>query len=128
MTKSIWVMLLALSVGGCALETATSGRIAVGEGGSRMEARFSPRDRAVIEDYYRDRLPPGLAKRGNALPPGLARHERLPSGLRSRGLPASLEGRLAPLPGPYVRLRVDGAVVLVNRDTRVVLDVVHLDR
>lgn len=126
MTRFVLLTLLALSTAGCALETATSGRIAVGEGSSRAEAHFSPRDRAVIEDYYQDRLPPGLAKR-HRLPPGLARHERLPPGLRTQRLPASLEERLTPLPARYSRLHVDGAVVLLDRDTRVVLDVVALN-
>lgn len=38
---------------------------------------FGSRDRDIIRDYYRDQysdLPPGLAKRGGNLPPGLQKH------------------------------------------------------
>ena len=68
---------------------------------------FSSRDRDLIRDYYRDQysnLPPGLAKRGGNLPPGLHKHlERdgtLPPGLQKRvqPFPYELESRLSPLP------------------------------
>jgi hypothetical protein len=55
-------------------------------------AYFLPEERRIIENYYRSSgpsrgLPPGLAKRGGNLPPGLQKHldknGKLPPGCRS---------------------------------------------
>ncbi len=126
MIRVLCVIAAALVMNACALEAATSGRVAVSDGRNAVDVRFSDRDRAVIEDYYAS-LPPGLAKR-NGLPPGLAKHRTLPPGLRQRPLPEQLEARLSPLPSPYARVQVDGDVVLMNRNTRLVLDIVHVSR
>jgi hypothetical protein len=127
MRRIVSICVLALVVSGCAVEAATSGRIAVSDGRSAAAVRFTQRDRALIQDYYAEHkvLPPGLAKRGT-LPPGLARHQALPPGLQQRTLPSDLESRLTPLPWPYVRVQVDSAVVLLNRSTRAVLDLIQL--
>ena len=96
---------------------------------------FSPRDQEMIRDYFRDQrsnLPPGLAKR-DRLPPGLQKHlERdgtLPPGLQKRlvPFPEDLERRLPPLPTDcYCDRRVIGVdVIIVNRRTQVILDIVH---
>ena len=77
-------------------------------------AQFSSEERRMIQNYYRRHdggkkgkkkgLPPGLAKRGGDLPPGLQRHiERngqLPPGLQKRlePLPSDLHSRLPRLP------------------------------
>ena len=61
-------------------------------------AYFLPEERRIIENYYRSGgpskgLPPGLAKRGGKLPPGLQKH------LDKNGtLPPGLQKRLEPLP------------------------------
>ena len=61
-------------------------------------AYFLPEERRIIENYYRSSgpskgLPPGLAKRGGKLPPGLQKH------LDKNGtLPPGLQKRLEPLP------------------------------
>ena len=70
-------------------------------------AYFLPEERRIIENYYRSGgpskgLPPGLAKRGGKLPPGLQKHLEkngtLPPGLQKRlePLPQDLEARLTP--------------------------------
>lgn len=74
-------------------------------------------------------MPPGLAKR-DRLPPGLEkrieRGEGLPPGLAKRSLPADLEERL-----PYIdpekaeRVIVDDDVVLIEKGTGIVLDVLE---
>ncbi|MBK9166853.1 MAG: hypothetical protein IPM24_05240 [Bryobacterales bacterium] len=101
---------------------------------SRVEPVFSLSDREVIRDYYRNRrvgLPPGLAKREGALPPGLKRHlERdgtLPPGLQKRVVPfpPELNLRLQALPRGYSRGLVDGSAVIINRRTRSIADVIH---
>jgi len=58
-------------------------------------------------------LPPGLAKKGGALPPGIAK----------RQLPRNLLAQLPPPPSGYERVIVDKDVLLVNVATRVVHDV-----
>ena len=67
-------------------------------------------------------LPPGLAKKGR-LPPGLAKRRRLPPGLEKRRLPAGLYRELpAPRPGTE-RVMIDNNVVLIQKATGVVLDI-----
>lgn len=79
-------------------------------------------------------LPPGLAKRGgdlppglamrHGLPPGLARNDRLPEDVEYKPLPRDLEQRLPPLPSrDYIRVRVGTDLPILNKKTRVVIDV-----
>lgn len=129
MLRFIIVVLLAAAGAGCATHAMTSGQVVIRDDRGSVELRFSARERALIGDYYHQaakskQTPPGLAKR-EQLPPGLARGGRLPPGLQGRGLPSDLESRLTALPVPYVRLVVGRDVVLMKRDTRVVLDVVY---
>ena len=95
---------------------------------------FSTRDRETIRDYFHNRysnLPPGLAKRGGNLPPGLQKHlERdgtLPPGLQKRisPFPVDLERRLPQLPNIYVRGSIGTDVVILNRQTQRVVDIIH---
>lgn len=70
-------------------------------------------------------LPPGLAKR-DQLPPGLAkRGNRLPSGLMKSDLPTDLEKELPELPKEVERVVVDDDVLLVQRGTDLILDVLE---
>ncbi len=122
-------LILVLS-SGCASYVATSGRVVFTDEKATIDVTFSNRDRQVIYDYYRGRkgqkkAPPGLAKRGGDLPPGLAKRDTLPPGLQGRVLPAVLEAQLTLLPQSYVRVTIGADVVLLNRDTRVVLDVIY---
>jgi hypothetical protein len=95
---------------------------------------FSVHDRDLIRDYYRDRnsnLPPGLAKRGGNLPPGLQKHlERdgtLPPGLQKRvqPFPPELERRLPRLPDTYARVTLGVDILILDRRTQRIMDVVH---
>lgn len=123
MTKSGWVLLALVATNGCALETATSGRVVIGEPGAPVETHFSTSDRTIIKAYYRHH-----PVRSEAAPPGLARYRRLPPGARVQDLPPDLEDRLSVLPSRYVRLRVDDTVILLDRARRTVLDIVDLVR
>ncbi len=129
-------VLFILSLAACEVTPVQpSGHVLVQDKSTRVEIAFSKHDRDRIRRYYVGRhrkkskkLPPGLAKK-QQLPPGLSKqvqwHGRLPPGLEGRALPAELERELAPLPAGYVRIRIGGDVVLANKHTRVVLDVVH---
>jgi hypothetical protein len=101
-------------------------------GGARIV--FTVHDRDVIRDYYQRQnasLPPGLAKRNGNLPPGLQKHlERdgtLPPGLQKRvqPFPQELERRLPPLPETYARVTLGVDVLILDRRTQRIVDVIH---
>ena len=117
--------------GGCATYASTSGQVVLKNDNASVDVRIGDNDRALIENHYqkskkhKKSLPPGLAKRGGNLPPGLAKRDKLPPGLQGEPLPSGLEGKLSPLPPNYVRVRVGQDIVLMDKKTRVVLDVVY---
>jgi hypothetical protein len=100
--------------------------------------RFSDSERRIIEEYYgrgnhskRKGLPPGLAKRGGNLPPGLqkqlARNGQLPPGLQKRvePLPLELSRQLPLLPEYWERVIVERDVILLDRRTNRILDIIE---
>lgn len=72
-------------------------------------------------------LPPGLAKR-DQLPPGLQkqldRNGRLPAGLAKRDLPADLMSKLTKRSTSQDVIIVDNDVVLLDKTTGIILDVI----
>ena len=104
---------------------------------SRAE-RFLPEERRIIEEYYHKSkkakqkgLPPGLAKRGGNLPPGLQKqldkNGRLPPGLQKRlePLPVDLDRRLPRLPKYWERVILERNVILIDRRTQRILDIIE---
>jgi len=89
--------------------------------------------RDVIRDYVHhtptSSLPPGLAKRGGNLPPGLEkqlhRNGTLPPGLQKRlsPYPPSLARRLPYLSDDYDGGFFDGRVVIFNKHTSAIVDI-----
>jgi len=101
-------------------------------------SHFLPEERRAIEDYYRQGskgkakgLPPGLAKRGGKLPPGLQNHldknGQLPPGLQKRlePLPVDLDRRLPRLPEYWERVVLERDVILIDRRTNRILDIIE---
>jgi hypothetical protein len=99
-------------------------------------AYFLPEERRIIENYYRSGgpskgLPPGLAKRGGKLPPGLQKHleknGRLPPGLQKRlePLPQDLNAQLPRLPDYWERVILDRDVILVDQRSNRILDIIE---
>ena len=94
---------------------------------------FSEADREIIGRYVRatpeQDLPPGLAKRGGKLSPGLEKQLRkkgtLPPGLQKRltPFPVVLERQLPPLAPDLRRVFIEGRAVIYNSKTGLVLDV-----
>ena len=72
-------------------------------------------------------LPPGLARK-ESLPPGLAmqleKNGTLPPGLAKRELPEDLANKLPPTPKGRERVIVDNNVVLIEKATGVILDII----
>ena len=127
----IAVMAMAVGVAGWAAASRTADAASV-------EVSFSLKERQVITNFFagsgggggneqggKDKkkkkkkgvgnqgIPPGLAKKGGALPPGIAK----------RQLPNNLLSQLPPPPQGYERVIVDNDVLLVNIATQVVHDV-----
>ncbi len=120
---------VALAAGTPAIQGKDHGK---GKGQSRVEVVvFQPASRQIIIDFFHtppSGLPPGLAKRGGDLPPGLEkqlrRNGRLPPGLEKKlvAFPVELERRLPPLPAGYRRGMIGGRAVIFDPG-RLILDV-----
>jgi len=85
----------------------------------------------VLSARDRRLLPPGLAKRGSDLPPGLqkqlAKNGKLPPGLEKRlqPFPPQLESRLPKLPPYYERGVIGSDVIILNRKTQMIVDIMR---
>jgi len=124
----VGVLLMTL-MSSCATHVATSGRVVVRDDQGEQAMRIGDQDRKIMYDYYRHpastrKTPPGLAKR-ERLPPGLAKRDILPAGLQGRALPRDLESRLSPLSSIYERLLVGHDVILLHRNSRIVIDIAY---
>ncbi len=100
----------------------------------RIGAVFGDQDRATVQAYYGDRYaqarrcPPGLAKKNNGcLPPGQAKKyivgQPLAADVVWYPVPPVLVQRLPPLPTNHAYVRVGADVLVLNRSTRLVVDV-----
>ena len=118
----------AVILAGCATYTATSGRVVVTDTNAHVAVIITDADRRLIESYYQSKkgkgTPPGHAKR-EQLPPGLAKRDRLPADISGEPLAPDLERRLSPLSSSYVRFRVGPDIVLIERRTRVMVDIAY---
>jgi hypothetical protein len=105
-----------------------------GQGQQKKEAVvqfvFNDRDRDLVNRHFTANLPPGLAKRGGDLPPGLDKQLRrngtLPPGLqkRIRPFPRTLLDQLRPLPSGYRYGIVDEHVIIYRPDNFLIGDVI----
>src|SRR5713226_401184 len=111
------------------------GNIKHGDDDDAPPYAFNDHDRDAMREWYqdhRDALPPGLAKK-DRLPPGLERQlaERgtLPPGLLKhiQPCPEELERRLPPPPPDCTHVVIGGHVVLLNHRTNRVLAVFHFE-
>lgn len=120
MRQLLMMVLVTWMLGGCATHVASSGSVVLQDDSRATHAGFSDRDRQIIMDYYqrhkRDQQAPST---------GLVRRDVLPPTLPSRRLPTALETQLTPLSQPYMRLEVGNDVVLIDRNTRVVIDIIY---
>ncbi len=119
--RQVFMMVMVTPLlGGCATHVASSGSVVIEDSGRAAHAGFSGRERQIIMEYYQRH------KREQQAPStGLVRQDVLPPTLPSRRLPPALEAQLAPLSQPYVRLEVGNDVVLIDRSSRVVIDIIY---
>ena len=117
--------------------TADRGKKHGREAGTAGAISFLPHEIRIISEYYRSGtsgLPPGLAKRGGNLSPGLEKHLRrngqLPPGLQKKvePFPTVLDARLHPLPPGYRRVVTSGWALLVHDVSNVIVDIIELSR
>ena len=129
MVATIAIAVVASLMTGCATNGPVYGRgtATMYDDRGRVSVAFTNRDRELIRHYFGKQLPPGLAKR-EQLPPGLrkqlVRRGTLPPGLQTHRLPSELDRQLSLLPHGYVRLRVASDVLLLDEQSRVILDVI----
>lgn len=114
------------AVSGCVAQALTSGRVEISNDSVAAMPEFSARDRELIHDYYVEHRRAGtLEHQRRTVGEKLERGERIPADIERRALPAELERRLTPLPALYRRAIIGADVVLFNRRTRVVVDIVR---
>ena len=108
------VSLAALALAGCAGQAAKTG--------DTSGMRFSDAERKLIIAFYEQQgaLVAGRQKPAQRVKVG----DKLDSGQRPTRLPDELTRLLAHLPDPYTRLSLGADVILVNRNTHDVLDVI----
>lgn len=84
--------------------------------------RFSDAEKRLIIDFYAQQ---GARVAGRQVQAQRARvGEKMDSGQRPTRLPDDLNKLLSYLPNPYTRLILGSDVILVNRDTHDILDVI----
>jgi len=145
MRTLITVLSVLLLLAGCQTTAprVTRGSVEVASDSARFKLYFTDREKQLIHRHYRDvkkhnkkykkkykkkqkHVPPGLAKKKH-LPPGLqkqlVRKGSLPPGLQGRDLPIDLKRHMHWLPADYIRVVVGSDIVLMNKKTRVIFDV-----
>lgn len=114
MQRRDFLVFASLLVAGCATKTSSVP--------DSSGLRFSDSDRKAITGYY--------SQSGGRTPTGVIPAQRakvgdvLDSGLRPNKLPVELSRLLPDLPDPYTRLTLGADVVLVNRNSHAILDVI----
>lgn len=107
--RDFLIMTAAALLAGCASQGSTT------QGTDASGMKFSESERKTIEGFY------GPSAGGAArVKPG----DVMDSGLRPAKLPSDLLSKLPHLPEPYTRYTLNGDVILVNRNTHAILDVI----
>ena len=118
MLRIFLLLLFSLGLTGCGTYAATSDRVVIRDDRVVTQARFTDPDRSAALQYYRTRKT-SVRHTTQAVVKGRV----LPHDLRGDVLPQELESRLSVLPGTHTRLVVGHDLVIIDRHTRVVRDV-----
>ncbi|MEW5788246.1 MAG: hypothetical protein AB1899_10390 [Pseudomonadota bacterium] len=101
----------ALLLAGCASQGSTSAPDTSG-------MKFSDKERQAILAFY------GTQKRGTPPAQRAKPGDVLDAGQRPAKLPSDLLAKLPDLPAPYTRYVLGADIILVNRDSHAILDVI----
>ena len=136
MAQAVIPVLVLTMVGGAWAAVSVQGKV---------EIVFTPQERQIIREYYskeiieqaggvkgkgKKGLPPGLAKK-EKLPPGirkqLQRNGTLPPGLENKmePLPKEVEVRMKQLPPECTRVVVGTDIIILDKTTQKILDIIH---
>ncbi len=136
MAQAVILVLVLTMVGGVGAAVSVQGKV---------EIVFTPQERQMIREYYskeiieqaggvkgkgKKGLPPGLAKK-EKLPPGirkqLQRNGTLPPGLEKKmePLPKEVEVRMKQLPPECTRVVVGTDIIILDKTTQKILDIIH---
>lgn len=118
MLPTVLLLLFSLGLAGCGAYVATSDRVVIRDDRAVTQVRFTDRDRSAVLQYYRTHKT-SIRRTTQAVVKGGA----LPQDLRGEVLPQALESRLSVLPGSHTRIVVGRDLVIIDRHTRVVRDV-----
>jgi hypothetical protein len=114
MQRREFLVLASLLIAGCATKPSAPPEVA--------GMRFSDADRKKIVDFY---APAGGRGHFGPVPAQQAKvGDLLDSGQRPNKLPIDLAKLLPDLPEPYARLILGADVILVNRNSHAILDVI----
>ncbi len=83
--------------------------------------RFSDAERNIITNYYRQQGQPRVSTSAKSR---VGIGDKLISGERPNKLPTALDAQLPGLPDPYTRLVLGADVILVNRNSHDIVDVI----
>lgn len=86
---------------------------------------FSGEDRQTIDHFFRLHTTQRAGNGAKARREPLLIRERLPQGTPTRPLPRALDSRLPPLPTGYARLILGRDVLIVERRSQTILDIMR---
>jgi hypothetical protein len=86
---------------------------------------FTGEDRQTIDQFFRRHITPSARNVAKAARKPLLIRERLPQDARTRPLPDALDDRLPPLSTGYARVIVGRDVLLLERRSHTILDIVR---
>lgn len=86
---------------------------------------FSGGDRQAIDQFFRRQAAPGAVNGATPRREPLLIRDRLPQGAPTRPLPYTLDLQLPPLPPGYARLIFGRDVLLVERRSRTIVDIMR---
>ena len=114
------MLVSALLAGGCATTVATSGNVAIGGSHGSIGVNFTANDRRTIKNYYNEKR-----KHSGKSPESseLVKADQLSSSMQLVKLPPDLETKLTRIDKAYVRIIVGSDVVLIDKKSRVVIDI-----
>lgn len=118
MRRTFVLLLFSLGLTGCGTYAATSDRVVIRDDRAVPQVRFTDRDRSAARQYYRTHKTPA-----RHTTQAVVKGRALAQNQHGDALPPELQSQLSVLPGAYMHLVVGRDLVIIERHTRVVRDV-----